>query len=66
MKILLKQIRQQKHLTLRRLETLSGVSNSEISRIENGEYQPTGLTLCCLARALQVTLCELIDCEDDK
>ena len=64
MKILLKKIRSQRGITLRQLSRLSGVSASEINRIENEEIQPTAITLCYLAKALQVKICDLIDCEE--
>ncbi|MBS6956064.1 MAG: helix-turn-helix transcriptional regulator [Enterocloster asparagiformis] len=43
-----------KRLSLRNLATLSGVSRSEISNIENNLTDPTVRTLCLLSRALDV------------
>lgn len=62
MKIHLKEIRTKKGLTLRQLETLSGVSKAEISYIENDERDPTITTLCMLAKALQVPITDLFSC----
>lgn len=50
--ILIKQIRQHKGLTTRQLSELSGISKSQISRIENNQQMPTIDTLCRLATAL--------------
>ena len=55
----IKQIRIEKHLSLRQLEELSGVSNSFISAIENNKKHPTTITLCQLAIALDVNPEEL-------
>lgn len=45
------------------LEELSGVSNSEISDIENGIKTPRISTLCVLAKALQVPITALFSCD---
>ena len=65
MKILIKKIRQQKNITIRQLAALSGISKTELSDIETGKKIPTAYTLCAIAKALQVTLCTIISCEDD-
>ena len=52
--ITLKKIREQKKISLRQLEYMSGVSKSQISAIENGNSMPTILILCQLAAALHV------------
>jgi XRE family transcriptional regulator, regulator of sulfur utilization len=57
----LRLIRQQKALSLRALERLSGVDYSSISKIETGESIPRLETIIKLARALQVDLNDLID-----
>lgn len=46
--------RAEKHLSLRDLSALSGVSRSEISNIENNLADPTVRTLCLLSLALDV------------
>jgi transcriptional regulator with XRE-family HTH domain len=48
----IKQIRWDLNLNLRDLEKLSGVSNSTISKIENGLMIPTQLTMLKISRAL--------------
>jgi transcriptional regulator with XRE-family HTH domain len=65
MKILIKKIRQQKNITIRQLAALSGISKTELSDIETGKKIPTAYTLCAIAKALQVTLCKLVDCDND-
>jgi transcriptional regulator with XRE-family HTH domain len=62
---MIKQIRQQRHMTLRQLEALSGISKTELSDIETGKKIPTVYTLCAIAKALQVTFCQLISCENN-
>lgn len=52
----LRDIRQERNLTTRKLELLSGVSKSTISRIENGEVIPTQTVMCKLCRALKLRL----------
>jgi len=63
MKILLKKVRTEKHMTMRQLAKLSGIHNSEISLIENGRTVPTVQTMCLLAKALGVKLCDLVKCD---
>lgn len=50
----LREIRTEKGVSLRELEELSGVGKSTINRIENQTYNPTVLTICRLAEALNV------------
>lgn len=58
----LRRIREQKALSLRQLEQLSGVDYSTISKIETGESRSPKLeTIVRLAQALGVDLSELID-----
>ncbi len=57
----LRQIRKERKLTLKELEAISGVDYSSISRIEQGEYLPKLETLLKLARALEVSITELLD-----
>lgn len=58
-KILLKEVREKKGLSLRDLEKLSGISKSQISAIERGENMPTLYAICCIAAALGVDEKEL-------
>lgn len=50
---------EQKALNARELETLSGISKTEINRIENGKANPTVNTICALSLALKVRPCDL-------
>ena len=45
--------RRRKKMSLRDLAEKSGISKSQISRIENGEMHPTVYTLCLIAIALE-------------
>ena len=49
------QIRSDKGISSRKLAELSGVSKSTINNIENNRYEPTLLTICMLAEALNVS-----------
>lgn len=42
-------------MSLRQLEDLSGISKATINRIENQQYNPTVLTICILAEALDIS-----------
>lgn len=55
-----REIRQERGMTIRQLADLSGVSKSNISALEKGEIMPTVHTVCCLAVALGVELGDLI------
>ncbi len=58
----LKQLRQQKHLTQQELADQLGVSNKSVSRWESGGY-PDVATLAPLAKALGVSVDELLGCQ---
>jgi len=60
----LRELRRERHLTLRDLEAISGVDHSSIGKIENGEHLPNLGTLLKLAKALEVSLDDLIDEEE--
>lgn len=47
--------RTERKMSLRELEELSGISKATINRIENQQYNPTVLTICVLADALNVS-----------
>ena len=53
------EIRTEKKMTLRDLSSVSGVSRSQIDRIENNQTHPTVLTLCQIADALEANPCDL-------
>ena len=57
--ILLKQIRQEKGMTLKKLSERSGVSTSHISDIENNFKMPSLIVVVKLAKALDVEVTEL-------
>ncbi|RZK38016.1 MAG: XRE family transcriptional regulator [Pedobacter sp.] len=56
----LKKIRDEKDISLRVLEQLSGIDYSQIHRIEKGITAPSLVTMACLADGLKITLQELI------
>jgi len=62
-RILLKSVRARQMISVRRLAKLSGISKSEICRIEGGEIMPRIDTLCNLAEALGVKPEELYEIE---
>ena len=52
--ILIRGIRKEKNITLRRLAEMTGISRGHLSRIENGETMPTILTIERIAVVLKV------------
>jgi len=63
MKFYLKEIRNQKGMSLKKLSKASSVASSNIVLIESGNGNPKVKTLCKLAKALDVSVHELFDCE---
>lgn len=59
--ILLKKVREEKKLTLQQLAKITGISASHLNYIERGERKATIDTLCALANALKVNVCELFE-----
>ena len=59
-KIMLKEIRAKRKITLRQLEAVSGISISTLSRIEKGQVSPTLFELDRIAVALDVSLWDLV------
>lgn len=57
----LRKCMQMRHMTLRNLEEISGVSRAHISRIYNNKTQPTLFTILLLADALHVAPDELYE-----
>lgn len=57
--ILLKQVRQDKGMTLKKLSERSGVSTSHISDIENNFKMPSLIVVVKLAKALDVVVTDL-------
>lgn len=61
MKTMLWKIRNEKGYSLRHLEKLSGISRTELSRIENNIVPMSWLKLEKLAKALDCSVKDLID-----
>ena len=57
--ILLKQVRQEKNMTLSMLSKKSGVSRTHINDIENNLKSPSLIVMVRLAKALDVEITEL-------
>lgn len=64
MKILLRQVRNEKGISLRSLSQKSSISFQQLSKIENQNVDIKLSTLCKIARALKVDPRELFDCEE--
>lgn len=58
----LQRIRWEKNMTVERLSKLSGVSSSEITKIENNQVSPTLDTMCKLSHALNVHIWKIWNC----
>lgn len=56
----LRKIRKQNNLTQQELSKKAGISNPEISKYENGYYEPTVRTLNWLCQALNVKSVDLL------
>lgn len=63
MEILTWQVRTDRHLTLKQLEALTGISKSTLNTIENGITSPTLRQLEAIAAALDVKITDLFDSE---
>lgn len=61
MEILTWQARMAKHLTLKQLEALTGISKTTLNYIENGITSPTLRQLEAIAAALDVKISDLYD-----
>ncbi|MBO9561197.1 MAG: helix-turn-helix transcriptional regulator [Niastella sp.] len=57
----MKEIRKYKELTLQNLEAATGMHNSKISKIENGQVNVEFNTIARLAEALGVEIMDLFD-----
>lgn len=57
--ILIRQVREEKNISLLKLAKMAGISKGHLSRIENQETMPTILTLERIAMALKVDSKEL-------
>ena len=63
MKFHLKQIREEKGISIRRLVKIAGVGKGTIERIENNVVDPRIGTLWALAKALEVNVWDLVEFE---
>ena len=61
MKILLKKIREERKLSLRQMEIMTGLSKSALSRIENGEVSMTLHEAEMIAEGLHIGIVDLFD-----
>ena len=59
----IKKLREDKGLTLRELEALANIENSNIARLESGAVNPRFITLYKLSQGLGIKLSELVDIE---
>jgi len=59
----IKELRESKGLTLRELEALANIENSNIARLESGAVNPRFTTLYKLSQGLGIKLSELVDIE---
>lgn len=64
MKLYLREIREEKGLTIRGLSDASGVAINQIERMEQNSINPTIETLCKLAKALAVPASVLFSCDE--
>lgn len=64
MKLYLREIREEKGLTIRGLSDASGVAINQIERMEQNSINPTIETLCKLAKALGVPASVLFSCDE--
>ena len=59
----IKKLRKERSLTLRDLEALTNIDNSDLSKIESGFTSPQILTLYKISQAYGITLSKLVDIE---
>ena len=55
--------RTEKNITLEELAEMSGIGRSTINDLENGKRLPNLFQMECIARALDLSICELVDSE---
>lgn len=61
MEVLTWQARVKKGMTLKQLETATGIGKTTLNNIENGLVSPTLIQLEAIARALDVKMVDLFD-----
>lgn len=65
-KIMVKEVRAKKNISVRRLAEISGISKTYINEVENGQKNPTIEVLCTLAKALEVPVSDLFQCIEEE
>ena len=60
MKFHLKRIREEKNISIERLSKIAKVAKNSVIRIEAGTANPTMLTMCKLAKALDVKITQAV------
>ena len=63
MKLFVKEVRKKSGMTVRELESRSGVSKSQIQKLEEGVVDPKLSTICKIAKGLRVSPCDLFSCK---
>lgn len=58
--------RMQLNLTQQQLADQSEITQAHISRIESGEYNPSSVTICKLAKALDIPVIKLLEAVEKK
>ncbi len=53
-------------LTQQELAERSGITQAHISRIERGEYNTSSVTICKLAKALNIPVAKLLEADEKK
>ena len=56
-----KQLREEKGYSLRELEAHSHIDNSDLSKIERGQQKLTFITLCKIAKGLEIPLTVILE-----
>ena len=58
--------RMELNLTQKKLAERSGITQAHISRLENGEYNTSSVTICKLAKALNIPVAKLLEAAEKK
>jgi transcriptional regulator with XRE-family HTH domain len=56
---------EKQNLTFRQLESMTGVSHSQLARIANGESSPTADVICKILKATNSKFEELVQCNNE-
>lgn len=60
-KILLREIRKERNITLRKLEKMTGISKTHLSSIERNEKMPSLKVAITIAQALSIDITQLYE-----